>query len=354
MAIERIAHEIRPAKGPVVPAASKLFIAKQILKMLGDKDKISYKELMEILLYDRSQGFYTKHLELGQHFSTRPIEFSPDYGHAFARKIARFVKIFDLSSPTLDFVALGDGNGIFLQDILKGLVKEHPALYKRFRKISVELVPRFTGAQKAILGKFGVNILTGSAVDLPFLPGSISGIVYANELIDQLPVNKVINRKGTLKERYLAFKGDRLTEIDGELSSSGLKEYFEITGEKPRSGRTCMVNLGALKLLENLSKIMRRGLIIFFDYNSQSPSLHGVTHTRFGGKAHLIPQNFEFAIGRDVTTDVDFEALKRIAKHFGFKVWFLKPENEFFCGVFPRHRLPSLGLPMKVLVLEKK
>ncbi|MBU0671913.1 MAG: SAM-dependent methyltransferase [Candidatus Margulisbacteria bacterium] len=329
----------------------------RISQTIRQKGKISYREVMQTLLYHRLHGFYTRYLRIGTgsgyHFSTRPIDFSPHYGQAFAKRIARFVELLGLDSEKLELVALGDGTGLFFRDILAELEKQ-PQLYARLNKTSLELVPRFAVEQQTRLARFGAKVITGSAVDLDRHFDSVSGVFFCNELIDQFPVHRVVNKGGTLLERYITFKGNELAEIDGPLSDPGIAEYFRVIRKQPQVRRSCVVNLEAFKLLRNLSKILKQGVFFIVDYNSEGANLNRIRHSRFGQSVPLGPKTIENAIGKDVTTDVDFSALRLIAKHFGFKVLFEISDAEFLAKELPRYIYQSIGYPMRVLGLAKE
>jgi SAM-dependent MidA family methyltransferase len=347
--------QISSYPGIPVPAESRAFILKQVKRVILEKGRISYRELLNILLYHPAEGFYTKHLRIGtgaeHHFSTQPIDYSPDYGYAFARQIARSIKKLD--AQRLDLVALGDGNGLLLRDVLEKLEGHYPELYARLRKTSLELVERFALEQRARLARFRVEVIKDSALNVEDYFGPVRGVFFAHELIDQLPVHRVVNRAGILKEKYFALQGGKLKEIEGPLSDPEIEKYFKTIGSLPRTGRTCAVNLDALRLLRSLSRILEKGIVFLFDYNGQHPSLHGVKHARFGRHVPLAPQTLEQAVGRDVTTDVDFKALQRMAKYFGFRVLFEGTDTDFLQGGIYLKLLPELGTPMRVLTLTK-
>ena len=50
-----------PKTSARVPTKSREIISQRILAALKQKGKITYKELMEIMLYNPSEGFYTQH-----------------------------------------------------------------------------------------------------------------------------------------------------------------------------------------------------------------------------------------------------------------------------------------------------
>lgn len=336
----------------------KKFIRDRIISAIRRKGRISYRELQETLLYEPEHGFYTRYLRIGtgagHHFSTRPIVQSPFYGMAFARKLKRFIRLLELDAERIDLVALGDGTGVFFQDTLSEL-RRHPALYARLRKTSVELVPRFVTSQERRLAGHGVTIINDSALEIDRYLKPLEGIFFANELFDQLPVHRVVRRGGVVYERYITLEGNRFREIDGMISDPALVEYFSITGKPPRSGRPCVVNLDAMKLLRKISQLLTRGAAFIIDYTTRKDlRLNTIPYARFGKNVPLKAQTIEEAIGRDVTTDVDFKALKLIARHFGLRVLFEEEDSEFLYSMAAPQPRGALGYPIRVLALARR
>jgi len=311
---------------------------------------------MQLLLYDRDHGFYTRHLRIGtgprDHFSTRPVEHSPRYGQTFAQRLVRLIGLAGLDTEPFNLVALGDGTGVFFRDILDEL-KNSPGIYARLRKTSLELVTRFTEEQKQRLAQHDVRVINGSAVDVDRHVKAGPGVVFANELIDQFPVHKVVQRGDIVREKYLTLRGENLIEVDGPLSSPDLAEYLRLTGQPLYSSRPTAIAVDAMKLLRNISRVLDRGLILIVDYNTVDPGISRIAHPRFGRRNSLVPKTVWQAIGQDVTTDVDFQSLKLLARHFGFEALFEATDEVFLSVGYEPKLFKHLGFPMKVLVLGK-
>lgn len=348
---------IKPPGGTPVPQASKDYIRQRIVRDIRAKGRISYRELMTTLSYDPDQGFYTKHLLIGNragrdHFTTRPLEFGPNYGWAFGRRFQRLFELANFPADKLDLVALGDGTGEFFFDILQQL-KRNIDLFPRLEPTSIELTERFALQQKTRLAPFGVNVINDSSLAIDRHLPELTGIVYAHEMLDQFPVHKVSTLRGKLYEHYLTIAAEELREEIGPPSDPLLAEYFAVTGPLPRDSSPRMVNLDAFRFLANLAKSLEQGLVFLIDYNRQSPKLHGIKYARFGRHVALEPETVNAAIGRDVTTDVDFAALKKIAGHFGLQVLFEVNDYEFLEGTISPSYKDVLGDPMRVLALGK-
>jgi SAM-dependent MidA family methyltransferase len=304
---------------------------------------------MEIMLFDPQHGFYSSYLKIGSgkahHFSTRPVDLSPHYGAALARKMGEY------SSPEFtDLVALGDGYGVLFHDILSALDPALPGL----RKTSIERVRRFCDEQRTRLERFGVRIINDSALAMGSRLPLFSGIVYSHELFDVFPASRVVQYDGNLQEVYITVDRTGFREVSGPLSNPALREYFDLTGSLPPAGQPCLVNLDALSLLKTAAGRLKPGSIfIIIDYDRNGGPLHSISDIRFGKRRSLTPENIPEAIGRDVTFDVDFEALSLISQRLGFQVIFNGSERELLEEYFPEALRTQLGFPMRALVLKK-
>ena len=90
-----------------------------------------------------------------------------------------------------------------------------------------------------------------NAFDRPFassadLPDSFEGILFANELLDALPVHSVVMTEHGLREHYVDAPNGRLVERVGRPSSDALERYLAAAGVELRPGMRAEINLAAL------------------------------------------------------------------------------------------------------------
>src|SRR5205085_12319099 len=73
-----------------------------------------------------------------------------------------------------------------------------------------------------------------------------AAVVFSNELLDALPVHRVVLRGGKLREMYVDVDGrGNFVWAEGEPSSPRLAEHFERTGVTLAEGQAAEVNLEA-------------------------------------------------------------------------------------------------------------
>ena len=117
-----------------------------------------------------------------------------------------------------DLVEAGAGNGRLSADVL-------PRSPDAIRRCSIGRACTWSrpatrrGRRKPDAGRLRDRRLASSSADLPT---SFEGVLFANELLDALPVHQVVMRAGGLREVYVTSEGDRLTTAEGPLSTPAL------------------------------------------------------------------------------------------------------------------------------------
>src|SRR5205807_7373826 len=122
-------------------------------------------------------------------------------------------------------VEAGAGTGRLASQILDFAARELPEFYSSLRYFAVEQSAARRERQSTILG---AHLGKGRAVSASELPRDIpAGCIFSNELLDALPAHRVIFERGALREIYVGFHGERLTEERGPLSSPEVAKYLQ-------------------------------------------------------------------------------------------------------------------------------
>lgn len=334
----------------------KTSVRDQIIKTIEAKGRITFAEFMERALYQSPDagnegGFYAEKLEIGQHFSTHPVAFSPRYGRQVAEKIFEMWK-GDGAPERFDLVNMGEGNGVFLRDMLDTLKNEHPEMYKVVKAYVVEISSHLIETQKKNLQGHTVEWVGNSALHMPFSDGSIRGCIVSNELVDSFPVHRLKVVNGTLKEKYVGYQNGDFVEVLDDPSTPELREYLDSLDKFPQSDGDITVNLNAVQWLRELARVLGKGHIITIDYDytpaAVYKTLKNPLDVRVAGKYRNSP--FADIGGVDITTDVDFVALSGLARQAGLQVKELLSEEDYFSAE-PAGKEMMLGFPYKVLVV---
>jgi SAM-dependent MidA family methyltransferase len=146
------------------------------------------------------------------------------------------------------------------------------------------------------------------------LPREIpAGCIFSNELLDALPVHRVLLERGLLREIYVSFNGERLTEELGPPGSSAIEEYFQQQQVTLREGQQAEVNLDACEWIMDVGRRLGRGFVLTVDYGHQAAELYNERHMRgtlLAYSTHRATEEFLDGPGeQDLTAHVNFTAL---------------------------------------------
>src|SRR5437773_1803733 len=114
-------------------------------------------------------------------------------------------------------------------------------------------------------GDFFTSVDVGPASGAT-LPDSVRGVIYANELLDALPVHSVVMTEHGLREHYVDLDGDRLIERAGRPSTDALEEYLRSANVDLQPGWRSEINLAALVWMARACCALHRGFLLLVDY----------------------------------------------------------------------------------------
>ena len=98
-------------------------------------------------------------------------------------------------------------------------------------------------------------------------PCGVTGIVFANEFFDALPVHLAVKRAGGFVEQYVS---ESLQLVDGPAVSGRLRAYLDRYHPDAPEGSVVEVNLRALDWICRIAASMRSGLFVIIDYGYTS------------------------------------------------------------------------------------
>src|SRR5215471_75373 len=172
---------------------------------------------MKSALYDERDGYYRAvRVRQGRagDYRTAP-EVSPLFGAVFARYFMK--AYFDLATPS-EFVIIevGGGGGDCAHAVLATLQHEFPKVFAATRYVIAEISKHARSQARIKLAEFSDRIQFSQLPDIDRFPNVI---VFSNELLDAFPVNRVISRKGKLRELYVGLSEGNFTWIENDLSA---------------------------------------------------------------------------------------------------------------------------------------
>jgi SAM-dependent MidA family methyltransferase len=243
-------------------------LALQLRERILRDGPISFYDWMRAALYDPNYGYYC--LANGNRwgregdYRTSP-EFSPLFSATFARYFAKLYE--DLGRPaTWTILEAGAGEGHFAAGVLKTLRQCFPLVFEATKYVVDELSPASRTKAQERLNEFRdrVNFAEASQVEIN------AGVVFTNELLDALPVHRIMLHEGELNEFYVTVNGEgefvwELQKLSAEWLAR-IEAYFAAGGLRPTEGQATEVCLEVEDWLKRVANQLGRGYVVTVDY----------------------------------------------------------------------------------------
>lgn len=262
-------------------------------------------------------GFYRQARLAAQHFRT-----SVHSGRVFAAAILRLLQSIDdaLGHPAhLDLVDVGAGGG----ELLDGVARQAPAdLSARLRLTAVELAPRPADSTAGI---------TWTSA----LPKSVTGLVFANEWLDNVPVDVV--EQTADGPRLVDPHTDQLGEAPSAADLRWLARWWPLdAGERAEVGRPR--DVAWAEVVAGL----HRGVAVAADYAHRlphRPPLGTLTGYRNGHQVAPVPDG-----SCDITAHVAIDACAEAGFRGGAGETLLTKQRDALRALGVRGRRPPIEL----------
>jgi SAM-dependent MidA family methyltransferase len=276
-------------------------LAERIAGMARRFGPLPWSTFMEAALYDREAGFYQSGGAAGR---SGDFVTSPELGPLFAETVARALDEWwdELGRPDPFFVVeAGAGLGTLARDLLAAAPVCSPALRyvlversaamreSQAGQVALEL-PAFVlgpsvpgGADsddESVRYVPGQGPMATSLAELPALP--LTGVILANELLDNLAFDLVEYREGAWQEVRVGAPGDGddLVEVLVPASADVTADADRLAGRDGSGGDTALLEGGRLPLqraaaawLRQALGLLERGRVVLVDYADTSAAL---------------------------------------------------------------------------------
>ena len=326
-----------------------------IVKRIAERGPITVAEFMSIALYHPEHGYYARATRRtgrnGDFFTS--VDVGPLFGTLIARQFGEMWRIVRgaapgagepdpasrIPDPGFDLVEAAASNGQLARDILDAAQAHDPEFYDAIRLHLVEASPAARAAQKEMLAPHASKLIASSGR----LPDVVHGAIYANELLDALPVHSVVMTEHGLREHYVDVQDGKLVERAGRPSTEALERYLAAAGVSLQPGMRAEINLAALAWMTRACLALHRGFLLLIDYGHDARELYSATHaagtlTSFArhtsgeGRTPWLEQPGD----RDITSHVDLTSIRRTAEELGCATLGVLDQTYF---------LLALGLP---------
>ncbi|MDE2837332.1 MAG: SAM-dependent methyltransferase [Chloroflexota bacterium] len=285
----------------------------EVRRRIALRGPLTFAEFMEIALYWPDGGYYASRRSFGPlgDFYTAPLA-HPVFGALVARQLLTLWRALGSPAP-FNVMEAGAGDGTLALDVV---------------------------AQASELGRSFADALAYTAVDLREPPAEYpghwvrsggvpapggSGVVLANELLDAMPVHRVVKEGGQLRELFVdAAPEGGFVEIADEPSSPALGERLDGLGAALSEGYRTEICLASEAWTAQAFAAIERGYLLLIDYGHEASVFYD--ESRRAGTlrcyaGHTLGMNPYFNVGRqDISAHVEFTSVRSAAIAAGFEV----------------------------------
>jgi SAM-dependent MidA family methyltransferase len=268
---------------------------------------INFAQLMDAALYTPGLGYYSggaKKFGLSGDFVTAP-EISPLFAQVIARQAQQVLNVLQLQNKPGDILELGAGTGRLAKDLLLELAKleQLPTRY-----MILEVSAHLREVQQSTLKAALPDDLMKRIVWLDALPDHFNGLMFANEVLDALPVHMIKKTLEGVSELGVVSAHEGLAWQEKPVSLPVLKDFVETLDLM--EGYTTEICLAATGLVSSLANSLQSGMLLMIDYGfSRAEYYHqqrnqGTLMCHYRHRAHGDPLVY---LGlQDITAHVDF------------------------------------------------
>jgi len=325
-----------PLPDPAARAHSEELIESISDEMQRQGGAISFARYMEQVLYAPGLGYYSagkRKFGAAGDFITAP-EISPLFSRCLARQCRQVLEVV-AGGEILEF---GAGTGTMAAEILRALA-EWDCLPARY--LILDISADLREAQQQTLQE-QVPGLLDRVEWLETMPDRFRGVVLANEVLDAMPVHRVVfgaagpcelqvtrNNKGGFTWRHQALE-------EGPLRQQLTAIMAEVGADTFEEGYVTEINLAAGDWLRSLAAIFQQGLILLIDYGFPRREYYhpdrsgGTLMCHYRHRAHDDPLILPGL--QDITAHVDFTAVAETAVDAGLTVAGYTTQAHFLLG----------------------
>jgi len=302
-------------------------IEDRLVRLIETGGPIPLSTFMQVALHDPQAGYYATRPGIGRDFSTAP-EMSQIFGELIGVWLVHEWRA--LGAPgAFQLVEIGPGRGQLILDALRvaGAVGGDDFI-RAMHLVFVEPSPLL----RAALGELFAPVQPLFAPALASVPDG-PALIVANEYLDCLPARQFRRTGGDWRECMVGL-------------AEGRRLVFGLAGDEPRPPEAAALAGNAVEVQTGLDLVVadlvsRKGPVraLFIDYGPDDRAPGDTLRAYFQGR-QVGP--LEAPGMSDLTVDVDFGRLARLAAGAGLDVAGPTPQGMFLLGLGAQARLNQL------------
>jgi len=335
----------------VIPSSDiKTGLSERLRARIERDGPISFRDWMQAALYDEREGYYCRLDRVPQgragDYRTAP-ESSPLFAATFAWYFSKlFAELFfEMGSPPAwTIFEAGAGGGEFAHGVLESLQVHYPDIFSATSYLIDEVSPAARRLAAARLSEFAGRVTFQRFDEIN--DSANVGVVFSNELIDALPVHRVIMRTGRLRELCVGLDQDEFVWVERDPDER-VAEYFGRAELRLSDGQIAEINLAAEEFISRAAGLFARGYLVTVDYGAERSELLDAPD-RFNGtlrafhRHHLITNVLARPGEQDLTTTVDWTQIKEVGRRAGLRAVRLERLDHFLLSEGLLQRLSEM------------
>jgi len=177
--------------------------------------------------------------------------------------------------------------------------------------------------------------------------GSMTGLMFSNELPDAFPVHRVEKVGHGLKEIFVEVRDGRFVECLRDPSTPEIEDYFRNLHIELAEGYRTEINLRAPVWMRQVAASMNRGVVITIDYGHSAEDLYGPQRSKGTLLCYCSQMASEDSFVRvgiqDMTAHVDFTTLATVGEEAGLSVTGFTNQMSFLMGLGVEEMIAQLA-----------
>lgn len=288
-----------------------------LAERIRDSGPMPFAAFMSTALYHPKLGYYTagpRRVGWRGHFLTSP-ELDPAFGHLWSRGFEDMWRACG-APESFEIVEIGPGEGTFAAAVLDAVSDDFGAT------VHYTLVERSPAMRERQEARLANDDRVGWAASVTEVPTAAHGCVFANEVLDNLPVHLVAQRNGSLREVCVDLVDDRFEFVELPPSSPELERFVDRCDVELPEGHRFEVALASDSFVTRCAAMIERGCLVFIDYGTDAADLAArpagtlLAYSDAGADDLVL----ERPGGKDITAHANWTAVTAVARREGFEV----------------------------------